>query len=77
MADATAASSESTRARLTRRKAVRWGIACVAGAWGLLQRIGFSAEAFHWLDPINGVNALAIRTCLTIQRVMANEVAWM
>ena len=36
---------ESAWTRLTRRKVVQWGIAYVAGAWGLLQGIGFAADA--------------------------------
>ena len=34
--------------RLHRRKVVQWGLAYMAGAWGLLQGIGFAADAFGW-----------------------------
>ena len=40
--------SEGIWAKLRRRKVVQWGIVYVAFAWGLLQGIGFVADAFAW-----------------------------
>lgn len=34
--------------RLRRRKVVQWGIAYAAGAWGLLQGLGYVTDTFHW-----------------------------
>ena len=48
MTDANEGESESTWARLTRRKVVQWGIVYVAGAWGLLQGLAYVGAAFHW-----------------------------
>jgi TolB-like protein/Tfp pilus assembly protein PilF len=39
---------ESAWVTLRRRKVVQWGIAYVAGAWVLLQVLGFAADAFAW-----------------------------
>ena len=39
---------EGAWAKLRRRKVVQWGLAYAAGAWALLQIIGFLADAFHW-----------------------------
>ena len=44
------AQGEGTWDRLRRRKVVQWGVAYGAGAWALLQVIGFLADAFHWPD---------------------------
>ena len=35
-------------AKLRRRKVVQWGLAYAAGAWVLLQVVGFAADAFAW-----------------------------
>ena len=40
--------AESTWTRLRRRKVVQWGLAYAAGAWVLLQVLGFAADAFAW-----------------------------
>ena len=46
-------------AKLHRRKVVQWGLAYAAGAWALLQVIGFLADAFHWPDAAKQVAAIA------------------
>jgi TolB-like protein/cytochrome c-type biogenesis protein CcmH/NrfG len=40
--------AESTWVSLRRRKVVQWGLAYAAGAWVLLQVLGFAADAFAW-----------------------------
>ena len=62
---------ESTWSRLTRRKVVQWGIAYMAGAWGLLQGIGFAADAFHWPDAIKQITMLLLLIGLPIVLVLA------
>ena len=58
--DATEGESESTWTRLRRRKVVQWGIAYAAGAWGLLQGIGFVADAFDWPAQVQQLATLAL-----------------
>ena len=48
MSDASEGESESTWARLSRRKVVQWGIAYVAGAWGFLQGLAYVSTLLHW-----------------------------
>ena len=40
--------AEGPWAKLRRRKVVQWGIAYAAGAWGLLQGVGYVADTFAW-----------------------------
>ena len=40
--------AESIWTSLRRRKVVQWGLAYAAGAWVLLQVLGFAADAFAW-----------------------------
>jgi TolB-like protein len=58
-------------ARLRRRKLVRWSLAYAAGAWALLQVIGFLVDAFHWPDGSKQVATLALLTGLPIAMVIA------
>ena len=58
-------------AKLRRRKVVQWGIAYVAGAWGLLQGIGFAADAFAWSSAIKQVALLLLLISLPIVLVLA------
>jgi len=58
-------------ARLRRRKVVQWGIVYVAGAWGLLQGIGFSVDAFHWPDAIKQIALLLLLIGLPVVLVVA------
>jgi TolB-like protein/rhodanese-related sulfurtransferase/cytochrome c-type biogenesis protein CcmH/NrfG len=62
---------ESAWTRLTRRKVVQWGIAYVAGAWGLLQGIGFAADAFAWPSAIKQLALLLLLIGLPIVLVIA------
>jgi len=62
---------EGTWARLTRRKVVQWGIAYMAGAWGLLQGIGFAADAFHWPDATKQIALLLLLLGLPIVLILA------
>ena len=39
---------ENLWARLRRRKVVQWGVAYAAGAWALLEVLGFATDAFAW-----------------------------
>ena len=62
---------EGAWARLTRRKVVQWGIAYAAGAWVLLQVIGFLADAFHWPDVTKQLATIALAVGLPIALVLA------
>jgi TolB-like protein/Tfp pilus assembly protein PilF len=62
---------ESAWTRLRRRKVGQWGIAYVAGAWGLLQGIGFAADAFHWPDAIKQVALLLLLLGLPVVVILA------
>jgi TolB-like protein/tetratricopeptide (TPR) repeat protein len=59
-------------ARLRRRKVVQWGLAYAAGAWALLQVIGFAADAFHWPDVTKQLSMLT----LAIGLPLAITLAW-
>jgi len=69
--DASEGESESTWSKLSRRKVVQWGIAYVAGAWGLLQGIGYVADAFSWPSAIKQVALLLLLIGLPIVLVIA------
>jgi TolB-like protein/rhodanese-related sulfurtransferase len=62
---------ESAWSRLTRRKVVQWGIAYMAGAWGLLQGIGFTADAFSWPSATKQIALLLLLIGLPIVLVIA------
>ena len=57
--------------RLRRRKVVQWGVAYAAGAWGLLQGIGFVADVFHWSDVITQFATLILLIGLPVVVVVA------
>ena len=63
--------TEDTWTRLTRRKVVQWGIAYSAGAWGLLQGIGFAADAFAWPSAIKQLALLLLLIGLPIVLTVA------
>jgi TolB-like protein len=69
--DATEGEGDSTWTRLRRRKVVQWGIAYMAGARGLLQGIGFAADAFAWPSAIKQVALLLLLISLPIVLVLA------
>jgi TolB-like protein/Flp pilus assembly protein TadD len=62
---------EGAWARLRRRKVAQWGLAYAAGAWALLQVIGFSADAFHWPDATKQFSMLALAIGLPIAMTLA------
>ncbi len=62
---------EGTWTRLTRRKVVQWGIAYSAGAFGLLQGIGFAADAFAWPGGIKRAALLLLLIGLPIILTLA------
>lgn len=62
---------EGALAKLRRRKVVQWSVAYTAGAWGLLQGIGFAADAFAWPSSIKQVALIVLLTGLPIVLVLA------
>ena len=62
---------EGAWTKLRRRKVVQWGIAYLAGAWALLQGIGFAADAFAWPSAIKQVALLLLLIGLPIVVVLA------
>ena len=67
----TARQDEGAWGKLRRRKVVQWSIAYVAGAWALLQGIGFASDAFHWPDATKQLALLALLIGLPIALVLA------
>ena len=63
--------NEGAWAKLRRRKVVQWGIAYAAGAWLLLQVVGFAADAFHWPDIAKQITMLALAIGLPIALTLA------
>ena len=62
---------EGAWAKLRRRKVVQWGLAYAAGAWALLQVIGFAADAFHWPDFTKQLSMLALALGLPVAITLA------
>jgi TolB-like protein/cytochrome c-type biogenesis protein CcmH/NrfG len=58
-------------AKLRRRKVVQWGVAYAAGAWALLQVIGFAADAFHWPDVTKQLSMLALAIGIPVVMTLA------
>lgn len=56
---------------LRRRKVVQWSIAYTAGAWALLQGIGFVADAFGWPATTKQVATLVLLFGLPVVIVVA------
>jgi len=63
--------AESTWTRLRRRKVVQWGIAYVAGAWGLLQGLAYATATFHWPEQVQQLTTLGLVIGLPIVLVLA------
>jgi hypothetical protein len=57
--------------RLRRRKVLQWGLAYAAGAWALLQVIGFAADAFHWPDVAKQLSMLTLAIGLPVAMTLA------
>ncbi len=62
---------ERAWAKLSRRKVVQWGLAYAAGAWALLQVIGFAADAFHWPDVTKQLSMLTLAIGLPVAMTLA------
>ncbi len=58
-------------AKLRRRKVVQWGLAYMAGAWSLLQVVGFAVDAFHWPDVVKPIAILVLAIGLAIALTLA------
>jgi len=69
--DANEGESESTWARLTRRKVVQWGIVYVAAAWGFLQGLEYLSGTYDWPRQIQQLATLALLIGLPIVLVLA------
>jgi len=69
--DASEGESESTWARLTRRKVVQWGIVYVAGAWGFLQGLEYLSGTFDWPRQIQQLVTVALLIGLPVVLVLA------
>jgi len=62
---------DSTWARLSRRKVVQWGLAYLAGAWGLLQVLEFLSETYDWPPQLRMVAVPALLLGLPVALVLA------
>jgi len=62
---------EGPWSKLRRRQVVQWGLAYSAGAWGLLQGLGFTADAFAWPNAIKQIALLLLLIGLPIVVVLA------
>ena len=58
-------------AKLTRRKVAQWGLAYAAGAWALLEVIGFAADAFQWPGVIKPFSMLILAIGLPVAMTLA------
>ncbi|HQR24663.1 MAG TPA: tetratricopeptide repeat protein [Steroidobacteraceae bacterium] len=67
----TEANVETLWQRLRRRKVVQWGIAYAAGAWGLLQGLGYVTQTFSWSPLVPQLATLALLVGLPIVLVLA------
>ena len=57
--------------RLRRRKVVQWAVAYSAGAWALLQVLGFAADSFGWPTLIKQLAMLGMAVGLPIVVALA------
>jgi len=62
---------EGAWAKLRRRKVVQWGIAYAAGAWALLQVVGFAADTFDWPRQIQQFASIGLAVGLPVVLVVA------
>jgi len=62
---------EGLWARMRRRKVVQWGIAYVAGAWGLLQGLAYLSTVFQWPAHLQRPATVAFLVGLPIALVLA------
>ena len=71
MSDATTREDEGALSKLRRRKVGQWGIAYVAGAWGLLQGLQYISGLLNWPDQLQKLAGLALLIGLPIVLVLA------
>jgi TolB-like protein/Tfp pilus assembly protein PilF len=57
--------------RLRRRKVVQWALAYAAGAWALLQVLGFAADSFGWPALVKQLAMLGLAVGLPILLTLA------
>jgi len=69
--DASEGESESTWTRLRRRKVVQWGVAYVAGAWGLQQGLAYVSTLLNWPAQLQKLAGLALLIGLPVVLVLA------
>ena len=62
---------EGAWARLRRRKVVQWGLGYAAGAWALLQVVGFAADTFDWPRQIQQFASIGLAVGLPVVLVVA------
>jgi TolB-like protein len=62
---------EGLWARMRRRKVVQWGIAYVAGAWGLLQGLAYLSTVFQWPAQLQRPVTMAFLVGLPVALVLA------
>jgi TolB-like protein len=62
---------EGAWTRLRRRKVVQWGLAYAAGAWALLQVLGFAADSFGWPAVTKQLAMLGFAAGLPVAVVLA------
>ncbi len=65
------AQPENFWSRLRRRKVVQWGLAYAAGAWGLLQGLGYVSAIFHWPEYLQQLATLSLLVGLPVVLVLA------
>jgi len=58
-------------AKLRRRKVVQWGLAYAAGAWALLQVVGFATDTFDWPRLIQQFASIGLVVGLPVVLVLA------
>ena len=63
--------AESTWVSLRRRKVVQWGLAYAAGAWVLLQVLGFATDTYGWPTVIAQLAMLGLTLGLPIVVTLA------
>ncbi len=62
---------EGAWAKLRRRKVVQWGLAYAAGAWALLQVVGFATDTFDWPRLIQQFASIGLTAGLPVVLVVA------
>jgi TolB-like protein/Flp pilus assembly protein TadD len=62
---------EGAWTKLRRRKVVQWGLAYAAGAWALLQVVGFATDTFEWPRLIQQLASIGLTAGLPVVLVVA------